>query len=268
MRRLILLLPLLGLTLLGGSPYPQAASFTKPALLVAEKVVKADDPKDEPPAPAWTIDKRVEQIKELDKQIAKLTQQKIDAAVALNVLVKKTNDDLAKIGAPPLALVDTASIGIGKPGKQGPPGPAGPPGPQGPPGKDGAQGPPGPQGPPGKDAPPTPIPVDPFTADIQAAYAAETSPAKASLAAKLAVVFQQGIGYVDTDSNTGDLFTRMLAGRRAVVKDTELVGVRKVIDTPLLQIASGTSQPLTPGLRESLKDQFQRTVDALGKVAK
>lgn len=116
----------------------------------------------------------------------------------------------------------------------------------------------------GFDIPP-PQPVDAFTQAVQNAYTATPANEKV-LAAAFASVFKIALPYVDTDADTGTLFNRMLAGRKAVIQDGQLVAVRKAVDTPLAALMGPQSQPFTSELRAAVKSQMQRTIEILGKV--
>ena len=105
-----------------------------------------------------------------------------------------------------------------------------------------------------------------FTRAVQAAYTADPAANKAELVKGLASLFRQSLPYVDSDATTGQLFTRMLVARRVFCKDSELIGVRKAADKPLLELMGPVETPFTPELRKNVKAQFERTIKALSGV--
>ena len=103
-----------------------------------------------------------------------------------------------------------------------------------------------------------------FTRAVQAAYTADPAANKAELVKGLVSLFRQSLPYVDSDATTGQLFTRMLGARRVFCKDSELIGVRKAADKPLLELMGPVETPFTPELRKNVKAQFERTIKAMG----
>lgn len=193
-------------------------------------------------------------------EIAKLVAKEAKQVADLNL-------ELKKLGIAPLE-----AMGIGKPGKQGPPGKDG----HSPVltwgtgadfdriAIDGVFSGPHLTGPPGS---PAPLPVDPFEKKVADAYQS-TPDAEKALVPALVSLFKQSLSYVDTDADTGVLFSRMVKGRRTVIMDSQLLALRQVMDKPILDLLGPNAVVLTSELRAMTKAMFQRNIDALGKVVR
>lgn len=113
-------------------------------------------------------------------------------------------------------------------------------------------------------APPVPpAPTDPFAAALQAAYATETAPAKAAVAAAWATVYSEAAGMLGTANTVADLLSDINAAR-AATSPGQLPAVDKVIAAELTA-AFGTdgSKPLD---RAAAKAELAKIAAALGAL--
>jgi hypothetical protein len=127
----------------------------------------------------------------------------------------------------------------------------------------------------GPVVPPVPIPVDPpvpsdpLAAAVQAAYTAETDPAKSTQLALLTEVFTQGstdIVMAPTVKTTADLFAKMLAVRKAVIPDTALTKVRAVVDADIIAVIGKTVVPMDATMQAKAKAEFAKLGQILSGV--
>lgn len=112
---------------------------------------------------------------------------------------------------------------------------------------------------------PPPGPVDTFTAAVQQAYAAETSPTKAADAAKLTNLFLAAVGHVDLPNvmTTADLLSDLKSTLTAFVPGA-LPQVKVVLVSELTRAFGATgSQPLD---KAAAKVELKRIAAALGTL--
>jgi len=130
--------------------------------------------------------------------------------------------------------------------------------------------PPGPPVPPGPGPGPAPVPADELFNLLQAAYTADTDPAKAKYLAALAEIYSVVSTSTVQDPSLktlGDLFTKILNARRGFVPDSAFVAERRVIDTYFSShLSKDPLQPLDAATQATLTREFRKVSDYLKAV--
>lgn len=126
--------------------------------------------------------------------------------------------------------------------------------------------PPGPTpGPPGPT--PTPVPVDPLFSALQAAYTADTDPAKASEVQQIAAVYAQAVTQTVPDptlTTLSALLTKVHNAGMSIVPAVKLDGIRTITAAELKAQLGDPSQTLDAPLRAKVASQFTRMATLLG----
>ena len=123
--------------------------------------------------------------------------------------------------------------------------------------------------PPTPPAPPAPaLPQTALGTDLQAAYTAETSPAKASYKAKLSAIFKQAVTVVDsTDLKTmGDIQNVLVTSLKAILPAGVMTGVRQRIATELATLGTTATDALTADKKAAAKALFTTIANTLDGV--
>src|SRR5579883_1986788 len=116
--------------------------------------------------------------------------------------------------------------------------------------------------------PPAPAPVDPLTATLQAAYAADPAPDKAAKLQALQSIWTLAPAAADDPAmaTAADLLAKLHNAAQQLVGDS-LPGVRKAIETELdTALPTNPAQALDPATRQACKAAFTRIATSLSGV--
>lgn len=119
------------------------------------------------------------------------------------------------------------------------------------------------------EPPPAPKPVDQFTKDIQTAFTAETAPDKALNTQKLASLYRVSAKSTVTDKSIttyGQLFDTMKIASVAMLPESAIPGVRKVIGARINPQFGAASKALDDASRTKLVSEFNAIADALSSA--
>lgn len=119
----------------------------------------------------------------------------------------------------------------------------------------------------GKEPPPVPSPVDDFSREIQAAYAADTTANKASSRDSLSALYQllAAEAYSETNKTVGDLKDKSQASVKKLLPNGELRAIREIVAKQLVPLVG--SDPTAPldTLRESVGSYYRKAAKAVGE---
>ncbi len=119
----------------------------------------------------------------------------------------------------------------------------------------------------GKEPTPPPNPVDDFSREIQAAYAADMTANKSSSRDSLAALYQllAAEALSDTNKTVGDLKDKSQASVKKLLPNGELRAIREIVAKQIVPLVG--SDPAAPldSLRESVAGYYRKAAKAVGE---